>query len=167
MTFADQEDVAGAVADSLGGRPDIVVDADETTDNVALDLVRRAAWFVLASTKGTKAVNQLFSDVIVLKELTMLVPLQHRPPGHHWVTCQLAADPRLDTMVVPSTKPSGIQATAGDLGRYELMAGPSDGRQEPSAWVCEADIFVVPSRGARPRCTNRLRATGQPQVRIP
>ena len=127
--FADQEDVAGAVADSLGGRPDIVLDVtnnDTEAILVALDLVRAGGRVVLASTKGTRAVNQLFSDVIVLKELTILGAFGASSAGYHWATRQLAADPRLDTMVsheFPLDEAErAIQATAGDLGRDELIS---------------------------------------------
>lgn len=127
--FADREDVAGAVADSLGGRPDVVLDVtnnDTEAILLALDLVRPGGRVVLASTKGTKAVNQLFSDVIVLKELSLLGAFGASSAGYHWATRQLATDPRLDNMVsheFPLEEAErAIQATAGDLGREELIA---------------------------------------------
>jgi len=127
--YGDQEDVASAVADSLGARPDIVLDVtnnDTEAILLALDLVRAGGRVVLASTKGTKAVNQLFSDIVVLKELTIRGAYGASSAGYHWATRQLAADPRLDHMVsheFPLDEADrAIQATAGILGRDELIS---------------------------------------------
>ena len=127
--FADQEDVAGAVADSLGARPDVVLDVT-TNDTEAvllgLDLVRAGGRLVFASTKGTRAVNQLFSDVIVLKELSILGAYGASSASYEWATRQLVDDPRLDSMVSHefplSEADRAVQATAGLLGREELIS---------------------------------------------
>ena len=81
---------------------------------------------VLASTKGTRAINQLFSDIVVLKELTLRGAFGASSAGYHWATRQLSADPRLDAMVsheFPLEESSrAIQAAAGLLGRDELIS---------------------------------------------
>lgn len=127
--YADQEDVAGAVADSLGARPDIVLDVtshDTEAILLALDLVRAGGRVILASTKGARAVNQLFSDIVVLKELIIQGAYGASSAGYHWATRQLVADPRLDDMVsheFPLEEADrAIQATAGLLGRDELIS---------------------------------------------
>lgn len=127
--YGDMEDVGGAVADSLGARPDIVLDLtnnDAEAILVALDLVRAGGRVILASTKGTTAVSQLFSDVIVLKELKILGAFGASSAGYHWATRQLATDPRLDNMVSHefplSEADRAIQASAGYLGREDLIA---------------------------------------------
>lgn len=125
----ESEDVEGAVGNSLGARPDIVVDVtsdDPEAIHMSLDLVRAGGRVVLASTKGAQAVSQLFSDIVVLKELTMRGAFGASSAGYHWATRQLSADSRLDQMVsheFPLEEASrAIQATAGLLGRDELIS---------------------------------------------
>ncbi len=126
---AEAEDVASAVANSLGARPDIVVDVtsnDPEALHMSLDLVRAGGNVVLASNKGTNAVNQLFSDIITIKELRILGAFGSGSAGFHWATRQLDIDPRLDQMVsheFPLAETDrAIQATAGLLGREELIS---------------------------------------------
>ena len=126
---ASTADVAGAVGNSLGARPDIVVDVtrdDPEAIHMALDLVRGGGRVTIASTKGINAVNQLFSDVIVLKELTIRGAFGASSAGYHWATRQLGVDPRIDAMVSHEfpLMESGraIQAAAGLLGTDELMS---------------------------------------------
>ncbi len=126
---AEAEDVASAVANSLGARPDIVVDVtsdDPEALHMSLDLVRAGGKVVLASTKGANAVNQLFSDIITIKELQILGAFGSGSAGYHWATRQLEVDPRLDQMVsheFPLEEADrAIQATAGLLGREELIS---------------------------------------------
>lgn len=125
----EAEDLEDAVADHLGARPDVIVDVtsdDPEAIHMALDLVRAGGRVVLASTKGARAVNQLFSDVMVLKELTIRGAFGASSAGYHWATRQLSVDPKLDLMVsheVPLEEASrAIQATAGMLGRDELIS---------------------------------------------
>ena len=125
----EQTDVEGSVAESLGARPDVVVDVtsdDPEAIHMSLDLVRAGGRVVLASTKGTRAINQLFSDIVVLKELTLRGAFGASSAGYHWATRQLSADPRLDAMVsheFPLEESSrAIQAAAGLLGRDELIS---------------------------------------------
>jgi threonine dehydrogenase-like Zn-dependent dehydrogenase len=64
-------DLASAIADSTGCRPDVVIDV--TSDDpeavfTALDIVRSGGRIVLASTKGNRALH-FFSDVLVTKQL--------------------------------------------------------------------------------------------------
>lgn len=122
-------DVGSAVADSLGARPDIVLDV--TSDDpeaifMALDLVRAGGRVVLASTKGTRAIQQLFSDIVVVKELTVRGALGASSAGYHWATRHLADDDRIDRIVSHefplSEAGRAIQAAGGILGREELLA---------------------------------------------
>ncbi|HEY5579375.1 MAG TPA: alcohol dehydrogenase catalytic domain-containing protein [Acidimicrobiia bacterium] len=129
VTTADQNDLEQAVADSLGSRPDVVVDVtsdDPDAIHTALDLVRAGGRMVLASTKGARAINQLFSDIVVLKELTIRGAFGASSAGYHWATRQLAADDRLDQMVsheFPLEEAAkAIQAAAGLLGRDDLIS---------------------------------------------
>ena len=126
---ASTDDVGGAVGNSLGARPDIVVDVtrdDPEAIHMALDLVRGGGRVTIASTKGIHAVNQLFSDVIVLKELTIRGAFGASSAGYHWATRQLGVDPRIDHMVsheFPLMEGArAIQAAAGMLGTEELMS---------------------------------------------
>lgn len=122
------EDVPSAVANSLGARPDVVVDAtsdDPEAVHLALDLVRPGGRVILASTKGSNALHGLLSDSIVLKELTIRGAFGASSAGYHWAVRQLESDPRLDNLVSHEF-PLGeaeraIQATAGLLGREELI----------------------------------------------
>lgn len=129
VTNAEVEDVASAVANSLGARPDIVVDVtseDPEAVHMSLDLVRAGGTVILASNKGSHAINQLFSDIIVLKELVVKGAFGASSAGYHWATHQLDIDPRLDQMVsheFPLNEADrAIQAAAGLLGREELIS---------------------------------------------
>ncbi|MFQ5966031.1 MAG: zinc-binding dehydrogenase [Acidimicrobiia bacterium] len=129
VTDEGGDEMERAVADSLGARPDVVVDVtsdDPEAIHTALDLVRAGGRVVLASTKGARAISQLFSDIIVLKELTIRGAFGASSAGYHWATRQLSADPRLDRMVsheFPLDEASrAIQAAAGLLGRDELIS---------------------------------------------
>lgn len=126
---AQVEEVASAVADSLGARPDVVLDAtsdDPEAFHISLDLVRPGGRVVLASTKGTNAVHALLSDVIVLKELVVRGAFGASSAGYHWAVRQLEQDPRIDRLVsheFPLEEAErAILATAGRLGREELIS---------------------------------------------
>ncbi len=126
---ADIDDIPAAVGNSLGARPDVVVDVtsdDPEAIHLALDLVRAGGQVVIASTKGMKPVNQLFADVIVLKELTIRGAFGASSAGYHWATRQLGIDERLDLLVSHefslSEAPRALQAAAGLLGREELVS---------------------------------------------
>lgn len=125
---AEHSDVAGEIANSLGRRPDVVVDV--TSDDpeavfTALDLVRSGGRVILASTKGNRAFHFL-SDVIVAKQLTMRGAMGASSVGYQWATAQLATDPRIDDLVshqFPLSEASrALQAAAGMLGREELIS---------------------------------------------
>ena len=129
VVFSDLEDPASAVADSLGARPDVVVDVtsnDTEAILLALDLVRAGGRIVLASTKGTAPVSQLFSDIIVMKELVVRGAFGASSAGYHWATRQLASDDRLDNMVSHEfpleEADKAIQASAGHFGREDLIS---------------------------------------------
>ncbi|MEX1280504.1 MAG: alcohol dehydrogenase catalytic domain-containing protein [Acidimicrobiia bacterium] len=123
------DDLASSVADSLGTRPDVVVDVTSNDSEVvltALDLVRPGGTVVLASTKGTNAIAQLFSDIIVLKELRLQGAFGASSTAYHWATRQIGTDDRLDRMVsheFPLDEADrAIQATAGLLGHDQLIS---------------------------------------------
>ncbi len=129
IVFSDVDDPASAVADSLGTRPDVVIDVtsnDTEAILVGLDLVRVGGRLVLASTKGTTPVNQLFSDIIVVKELSIRGAFGASSAGYHWATRQLASDDRLDHMVSHEfpleEADKAIQASAGHFGRDDLIS---------------------------------------------
>ncbi len=122
-------DVAGAVADSLGSRPEVVLDVtkdDPDAIHVALDMVRAGGTVVVASLKGTRSVNQLFSDLIVLKEITVRGGLGASSAAYHWAARHLEADPRLDALVsheFPLDEAErALEAAAGLLGHDELIS---------------------------------------------
>ena len=122
-------DVAAEVGNSLGSRPDVVLDVtsdDPEAIHVALDLVRAGGQVVIASTKGLNAVNQLFTDIIVLKELTIRGSFGASSAGYHWATRQLGSDSRLDLLVsheFPLTESArAVQAAGGLLGREDLIS---------------------------------------------
>ena len=126
---ADLDDIATAVGNSLGTRPDVVVDVtsdDPEAIHTALDLVRAGGRVVIASTKGLNAVTQLFSDVILMKELTIRGAFGASSAGYHWAVRQLSTDDRLDLMVSHEfpldEAPRAVQAAAGLLGREELIS---------------------------------------------
>ena len=126
---AEMDDIAAEVGNSLGSRPDIVLDVtsdDPEAIHVSLDLVRAGGRVIIASTKGVNAVNQLFSDVILLKELTIRGAFGASSSGYHWATRQLGKDDRLDLMVSHEfpldEAPRAVQAAAGLLGRDDLLS---------------------------------------------
>ncbi len=125
----DGEDLGTAVANSLGKRPDVVIDVTSHDSEIvlaALDLVRPGGTVVLASTKGTNAINQLFSDIIVVKELTIRGAYGATSSAYDWATAHLPTDGRLDQMVsheFPLEEADrAILATAGELGREDLIS---------------------------------------------
>ena len=122
-------DIASSVANSLGTRPDVVIDvtsSDPEAIYMGLDLVRAGGRVVLASTKGANTVTQLFSDIVVLKELTLKGVFGATSAGYHWATRQLEVDARLDQLVsheFPLDEADrAIQAAGGLLGREELIS---------------------------------------------
>jgi threonine dehydrogenase-like Zn-dependent dehydrogenase len=126
---ARKADVAGAVADSLGARPEVVLDVtkdDPDALHTALDLVRAGGNVVVASLKGVRSVNQLFSDLIVLKEITVRGGLGASSAGYHWASRYLETDPRLDELVsheFPLDEAErAMEAAAGLLGHEELIS---------------------------------------------
>lgn len=126
---AETDDVMSAVGNSLGARPDIVVDAtsnDPEAVHLALDIVRPGGRVILASTKGANALHGFLSDVVVLKELSIRGAFGAGSTGYHWAVRQLESDPRLDHLVSHefplSEAERAIQATAGLLGREDLIA---------------------------------------------
>jgi threonine dehydrogenase-like Zn-dependent dehydrogenase len=126
---ARKADVAGSVADSLGARPEVVLDVtrdDPDALHTALDLVRSGGTVVIASIKGVRAVNQLFSDIIVLKEITVRGGFGASTSGYHWAARYVETDPRLDDLVsheFPLDEAErAVEAAAGLLGHEELIA---------------------------------------------
>jgi threonine dehydrogenase-like Zn-dependent dehydrogenase len=122
-------DLGTAVADSLGSRPDIVIDVtadDPEAIYTAVDLVRPGGHIILASTKGNRPLSQLFSDVIVAKELSVRGASGASTDAYRWACSQLETDPRVDWMVshqFPLDESNrAIQATAGLLGHEELIS---------------------------------------------
>jgi threonine dehydrogenase-like Zn-dependent dehydrogenase len=125
----EQEDPASSVADSLGTRPDIIIDitgGDSEAFLTALDLVRPGGTVVLASTKGNAAVQNLFSDIILMKEITIKGSFGATSSGYHWATRHLGSQPIFDNVVshdFPLDEAErAIQATAGMLGREQLFS---------------------------------------------
>jgi threonine dehydrogenase-like Zn-dependent dehydrogenase len=124
----EKTDVAQELADTIGRRPDVVIDV--TSDDpeavfTALDLVRSGGRVILASTKGNRAFHFL-SDVIVAKQLTLRGAVGATTVGYQWATNQLETDPRIDDLVshqFPLSEASrALQAAAGLLGREELIS---------------------------------------------
>lgn len=125
----DRLDLASAVADSLGRRPDVVIDVTSHDSEIilqALDVVRPGGTVVLASTKGTNAIEQLFSDIIVMKELTIRGAYGSTSTAYDWATSYLGTDARLDDMVTHEfpldEADRAILASAGELGREDLLS---------------------------------------------
>jgi threonine dehydrogenase-like Zn-dependent dehydrogenase len=123
------EDPASAVADSLGTRPDVIIDVtggDTEAFLTALDLVRPGGTVVLASTKGNSAVQNLFSDIILMKEITIKGSFGATSAGYHWATRHLSSEPMFDDVVsheFPLDEAQrAIQATAGMLGHDQLFS---------------------------------------------
>ncbi len=122
-------DLGTAVAENLGSRPDVVVDVtadDPEAIYSAVDLVRPGGHIILASTKGNRPLSQLFSDVIVSKELSVIGASGASTDAYRWACDQLESDPRIDLMVshqFPLDESNrAIQATAGLLGHEELIS---------------------------------------------
>lgn len=122
-------DLSMAIADSLGTRPDVVIDV--TSDDpeaifTCFDLVRAGGRVVLASTKGNRPIRQFFSDTIVSKQLKVHGALGASSQAYQWASAQLESDPRIDDMVshqFPLAEANrAIQATAGILGHEELIS---------------------------------------------
>ncbi|HSJ29494.1 MAG TPA: medium chain dehydrogenase/reductase family protein [Acidimicrobiia bacterium] len=125
----DVDDLGVAVAGSLGTRPDVVVDVtsnDPEAIYTGFDLVRSGGRVILASTKGNRPLQALFSDIIVAKELSIRGALGASGAAYEWACRQLECDPRIDDMVshqFPLDESNrAIQATAGLLGHDELIS---------------------------------------------
>jgi threonine dehydrogenase-like Zn-dependent dehydrogenase len=125
----DVDDLGMAVAGSLGTRPDVVIDVtsnDPEAIFTGFDLVRSGGRVILASTKGNRPLQALFSDIIVAKELSIRGALGASGPAYQWACRQLECDPRIDDMVshqFPLDESNrAIQATAGLLGHDELIS---------------------------------------------
>ncbi len=123
------DDLAVAVGESLGTRPDVVVDVTSDDPEAifsSLDLVRSGGRVVLGSRKGNRHLPQFFSDIIVTKQLTLLGALGASSASYEWACAQLETDPRIDDMVshqFPLDEAArAIQATAGLLGHEELIS---------------------------------------------
>jgi threonine dehydrogenase-like Zn-dependent dehydrogenase len=123
------EDLGMAVANSLGTRPDIVVDVtsdDPEAIYTGMDLVRPGGRLVLASTKGNRPLGQFFSDVIVGKQILIIGALGASSESYRWAARKLETDPRIDDLVshqFPLDESNrAIQATAGLLGHDELIS---------------------------------------------
>lgn len=121
-------DLARAVADSTGCRPDVVIDV--TSDDpeavfTALDIVRSGGFVILASTKGNRALH-FFSDVLVTKQLTVRGAMGATTASYEWATERLATDKRIDGLIshqFPLDEAQrAMQAAAGMLGHDELIA---------------------------------------------
>ena len=122
-------DLGSSVEESLGARPDVIIDVtanDPEAIYSAIDLVRPGGTIVLASTKGNRPLSQLFSDVLITKELSLIGALGASTEAYEWACRQLDIDERIDHMVshqFPLDEASrAIQATAGLLGHEELMS---------------------------------------------
>lgn len=125
----DVDDLGMAVAGSLGTRPDVVIDVtsnDPEAIYTGFDLVRSGGRVILASTKGNRPLQALFSDIIVAKELSIRGALGASSEAYEWACRQLECDPRIDDMVshqFPLDESNrAIQATAGLLGHDELIS---------------------------------------------
>lgn len=123
------EDLGMAVAESLGTRPDVVVDVTSDDPEAifqSLDIIRSGGRAVLGSTKGNRPLAQFFSDIIVTKQLTIMGALGASSAAYDWACSQLDSDPRIDDMVshqFPLDESArAIQATAGLLGHDELIS---------------------------------------------
>jgi threonine dehydrogenase-like Zn-dependent dehydrogenase len=72
----EQDDVRRTVREATGGRgADVLIDVTAyatTAVTQAIDLARRGGRVVLAGTKGARAVDDFYSDKIVVKELTVM-----------------------------------------------------------------------------------------------
>ncbi len=125
----DTLDLQNSIANSLGHRPDLVVDVtsnDPEAIYTALEIVRPGGRVILASTKGGRPISSLYSDVIVTKQLQVLGVLGPSPEGYRWAIQQLEVDPRVDTLVshqFPLDESHlAMAATSGQLGHEELIS---------------------------------------------
>lgn len=125
----DVDDLGVAVGGSLGTRPDVVIDVtsnDPEAIYTGFDLVRSGGRVILASTKGNRPLQALFSDIIIAKELSIRGALGASGTAYEWACRQLECDPRIDDMVshqFPLDESNrAIQATAGLLGHDELIS---------------------------------------------
>lgn len=123
------QEISDAVANSLGDRPDVVIDVtsdDPEAIYSAMDLVRPGGRVILASTKGGRGLGNFVSDVIVAKQLQVVGALGASTTAYKWATKQIAEDPRIDKLVshqFPLEEAErAIQATAGQLGHEELIS---------------------------------------------
>ena len=123
------QDLQTAVANSLGSRPDVVVDVtsnDPEAIYTALEIVRPGGRVILASTKGGRPIYSLYSDVIVTKQLQVMGVLGPSREGFEWGVRQLAIDPRLDSLIshhFPLDESHlALAATSGKLGHEELIS---------------------------------------------
>ena len=123
------QDLQTAVANSLGSRPDLVVDVtsnDPEAIYTALEIVRPGGRVILASTKGGRPISSLYSDVIVTKQLQVIGVLGPSREGFEWGVRQLAVDPRLDSLISHQFPLDECQlalaATSGQLGHEELIS---------------------------------------------
>lgn len=122
-------DLQTSVANSLGSRPDVVVDVtsnDPEAIYTALEIVRPGGRVILASTKGGRPISSLYSDVIVTKQLQVQGVMGPSPQGFEWGIAQLEVDPRLDTLIshqFPLDESHlALAATSGQLGHEELIS---------------------------------------------
>ena len=121
-------DIASSVANSLGARPDVVIDvtsSDPEAIYMGLDLVRAGGRVVPCLDQRANTVTQLFSDIVVLKELTLKGVFGATSAGYHWATRQLEVDARLDQLVSHEFLLDELierQAAGGLLGREELIS---------------------------------------------
>ncbi len=122
-------DLQSEVANSLGQRPDLVVDVTSNDPEAiyeALEIVRPGGQVVLASIKGGRSMSSLYSDVIVTKQLRVIGVLGPSREGFRWGVRQLETDPRLDSLVshqFPLDESHlALAATSGQLGHEELMS---------------------------------------------
>jgi threonine dehydrogenase-like Zn-dependent dehydrogenase len=123
------QDLQSAVANSLGCRPDLVVDVtsnDPEAIYTALEIVRPGGRVILASTKGGRPISSLYSDVIVTKQLQVMGVLGPSQEGFEWGIQQLSIDPRLDSLIshqFPLNESHlALAATSGQMGHEELIS---------------------------------------------
>ena len=123
------QDLQTAVANSLGSRPDLVLDVtsnDPEAIYTALEIVRPGGQVILASTKGGRPIYSLYSDVIVTKQLQVVGVLGPSKEGFAWGVQQLQIDPRLDSLIshqFPLDESHlALAATSGKLGHEELIS---------------------------------------------
>lgn len=121
-------DLAGAIADSTGCRPDVVIDVTSDDPEAvfsALDIVRSGGRIILASTKGNRALH-FFSDVLVSKQLTVRGAIGASTASYEWASERLVTDERVDDLIshqFPLEEAQrAMQAAAGILGHDELIA---------------------------------------------